>query len=174
MKQAKTSTIVLISFTVSGLIAAGLYYFLNETRTSIATLKKTYVNLKKEADELASLQSRYDQFHDSLDKLTNILPGTAVDVATFLEAVNGAARDAGPTLAITVADPTPTNVTPDGALVEITIDIQGTYVNTTKFIDQISNLPYYFIVESVNMLPDQSGTGLTTTIKIALTTTYSI
>lgn len=163
-------TIALILIFIAA--AIGLGYYLNIERTKVVAQRKTLVNLEQEAADMDSLIRQYREVETKVTDIGKTLPSTTVDIASFLQDVNSSASISGATVEQVVNDLQPELKTKDGHLVKVILTITGSYINTTRLINRISNLPYYFQVDSMTVKPNRIG-SLETKMNILLITTYN-
>lgn len=172
MKRPKNKyALFVIGFVL--VVASGfLYYFLDTTSTEVAGLRKKLFNLRQESQEMETLQRRYDDLKSEIDTISQSLPETTIDIASFLQAVNAAANTNGVTITSDIENQQDEEDIPEGLVVKVRIAVSGSFVATTQFINTVSNLPFYFDVIGVNMLPNTTGSGIETTFRIGLVTSY--
>jgi len=176
MKKPKSKLTVVVVCLIMASAVGGLGYYLDQSRTQVVAQRKTLANLKQEAIDMEALQKQYAEIEASVEKVKRVLPATIEDIASFLEDVNAQASTSATAVTIDVED-VKEGSTPrgkkgtEGQEVEIGISITGSYINTTKLINSISLLPYYFLVDSVDMKLNKSGL-IDTILKIRLNTTY--
>lgn len=151
--------LILINFYLSSRING-----LVKTKKSLDAKLSSVAHQKQELDALAN---QYNQLHSNINNLSTLFPKNDEDFAYFSEELSSTASSSGIRLVQTFEELSAVKTDPDGKKkVPLTLEISGDYLKLVDFLTKINQLPYYFAIEQMSVLNDE--TGIKSTVKLSL------
>jgi Tfp pilus assembly protein PilO len=145
------------------------YWYLSQAKKATARLDLQIINAQQEKSDLEQLQAKFSELENKVPIFTSSLPEEGQDIALFLDNLNLIAQRENLDVEIEVKDQKSDDKNIGSKSLEMTVEAKGNFENIRNLMDQLSGLPYFFKLESLDIKPLLTG-GVTAIFQLNLYT----
>jgi Tfp pilus assembly protein PilO len=167
MKLSQSTSILLVILTAITLVGVGLAFATVRLNAQVGLLQKDVDQQTVDQTRYFELADQYAAFADSYQNWARLLPASEAEVAVFAAIVEQQAKTRNLTLNLHFED-FPELVDTQGkylAGLKLTVSLEGSYQDSTAFINDLTKLPYFFRVDKLILTQDEIKKGIKTTLQ---------